>query len=75
MVNWYIVNATVNFGQIVKKAVDMLDDNSTVQFQLQCHTWVNELLSKKYNLDDLISIPTMAEERSVIQIFYDPNFV
>ena len=30
---------------------------------------------KRNNVDELISILTKAEERSMIQIFYDPNFV
>ena len=53
----------------------MLDDYNTVQYIFipltVSHLRLNELCSKqKNNLDELVNIPTIAKEKSVIQILF-----
>ena len=55
----------------------MLDDYNRIPFKLVSHLSLNEVsFEKRNNLDELINIPTKAEERSVTQISFwtqDPS--
>ena len=70
------MSATVNFAQIVKKTTCLM--RTTEYNSNNCLTpefkWTS--FEKRNNLDELINIPTKAEEKSMIQILFrtqDPN--
>ena len=48
------------------KEGNMLDDNNTVQFHFFEFKWTS--FEKRNNMDELVNIPSKAEERSSTQI-------
>jgi len=64
------VNTSVNFAQIVKKAICLMtltQYNSNKKLTLE-FKWAS--FEKRNNLDELINIPTKAEERPMIHISF-----